>query len=107
MVYVLKHPTLDAVKIGFTDNLKRRLRAYQTHAPPGTALLATIPLGTRDTERRLHERLRRYRLSRRGEWFRWTPFVQSVIEDYTNPQRHYVVDVYDPRDGWRPLTVAR
>jgi hypothetical protein len=57
----------DAIKIGRTKNLARRLRALATGSAAPLELLAAVP-GGRDLEAQLHRRWRHLHL--RGEWFR-------------------------------------
>jgi hypothetical protein len=57
----------DAIKIGRTKNLARRLRALATGSAAPLELLAAVP-GGRELEARLHRRWRQLHL--RGEWFR-------------------------------------
>lgn len=60
------------VKIGFTrsaQSLRQRLAIYRVAAPEGARLIAISP-GGEQTEKLLHERLKKYR--HRGEWFRLT-----------------------------------
>ncbi len=56
------------VKIGFTANLEKRLKQLQTGHRTPLYVLATIPGGTRNTERLLHEELKQHRGN--GEWFK-------------------------------------
>jgi hypothetical protein len=65
----------DLVKIGTTNNLKRRLRAY----PPGTVVLAT-ETGSFQREAQRHEQFADY-LAERKEWFTLGPDLIKHIED--------------------------
>jgi hypothetical protein len=67
-----------AVKIGFTNNLKLRLKHIQLGSHMKIELLATIP-GDENTEREIHWRFARYRI--RGEWFRLKPDLKAFIQD--------------------------
>lgn len=67
-----------AVKIGFTNNLKLRLKHIQLGSHMKIELLATIP-GDENTEREIHWQFARYRI--RGEWFRLRPDLKAFIQE--------------------------
>lgn len=69
------HPTVgvvyfvqsgDLVKIGFSTDLRKRLKTLQTACPRPIVLLHRFQ-GTRDDEKRVHRRFSHLRM--RGEWF--------------------------------------
>lgn len=62
------------IKIGYTANLRQRSRNY----PPGTELLAIEP-GTRELEKRRHDRFSRS-LAEGREWFHESPALAEHIE---------------------------
>lgn len=64
-----------AVKIGFTDDVQRRLRELRPEHGP-LELLATIP-GDKRTEGAFHRLYAEARLD--GEWFRETPMLRVFI----------------------------
>jgi hypothetical protein len=66
-----------AVKIGFTNNLKLRLKHIQLGSHRKIELLRTIP-GDENTEREIHWQFGRYRI--RGEWFWLKPDLQEFIQ---------------------------
>lgn len=70
------------IKIGFAKNVENRIRALTTSAPRPIRLLATME-GTRDDERKLHERFAIYRTH--GEWFnpgdRLTEYIRDISQD--------------------------
>lgn len=87
-VYYLK--VGDRLKIGYSVDVKRRMRAY----PPGSQLLAVEP-GDRDLERQRHHQFAGSLMDGR-EWFRPTPdlieLVQELVQVYGEPKRfahHY------------------
>lgn len=67
----------DPIKIGFTDNLERRLRELQNTSPKRLAVLAAVE-GDRDLEQRMHEYLRDER--QWGEWFTASPRLKGFLE---------------------------
>lgn len=72
-------PHATHIKIGFTrKNPHARLRDLQTGCPLKMRLMGFV-LGTAVMERELHDVLRDDRLE--GEWFAYTPYVASIIED--------------------------
>ena len=89
MVYFLRYATEGCpIKIGYTedeDRLRRRMRAYNTHAPWPVEGLAVAEHGGRATERELHKLLAYYNV--RGEWFKPTiPVLQVVAFVKANPE---------------------
>ena len=73
----------EAVKIGRTKNLARRLRALATGSAAPLELLAAVP-GGRELEARLHRQWRHLHL--RGEWFRADEaLVRSAREQAAGP----------------------
>ena len=78
VVYFLHEPELDRIKIGRSENRKKRLSDLATGNSQELKLLATFP-GARPEERELHDRFRKDRI--RGEWFRSTPELLALIED--------------------------
>lgn len=73
------------VKIGYSTDITRRLRAY----PPGSELLAVHP-GTPDLERAIHHQFDAYRVAGR-EWFRPCDEIHDHCErvrtEHGSPQR--------------------
>lgn len=76
----------DRVKIGYSADVKRRMRAY----PPDSHLLAVHP-GTRQLETEMHQRFAGSRAAGR-EWFRETPdlaeHVAQVVAKFGDPREH-------------------
>src|SRR5262249_45238273 len=68
----------DAIKIGVTRDVERRLRALATGSAVPLELLATLP-GGRSLEKKLHERFRRFHV--RGEWFRADEVLLRYIRE--------------------------
>lgn len=70
------------VKIGFTDNLPKRLKALQSHSPVPLQVLAVTGGGI-FAEMEYHERFAQHRLH--GEWFERTPEIEAEIERLSSP----------------------
>lgn len=66
----------ERIKIGVSRNAISRVQEIAGHLPYGISHVLIVP-GTRQDERRLHERFRRYRT--RGEWFRACAALQLTI----------------------------
>ena len=75
-IYFVKSKT--SVKIGFTTNIKNRLRHLKGHNPKKIKLLTTIP-GTKETEKTLHKTFSDYLIH--GEWFKYTSEVKQFINE--------------------------
>lgn len=80
----------ERIKIGYSVDVKRRMRAY----PPGCQLLAVEP-GDRELERQRHQQFAGSRTDGR-EWFRPTPdlleMVAEIVSTYGDPRQfahHY------------------
>jgi hypothetical protein len=91
----------ERLKIGYSVDVKRRMRAY----PPGSELLAVEP-GDRDLETQRHRQFAGSRTDGR-EWFRPTPdildLVEEIVTTYGEPRRfahHY-------RRNQQPVQVRR
>ena len=67
-LYVIQSDITGAIKIGISNNPKKRLQQLQTGSPYKLKLL-TIVKGRGDLERSLHSFLKPYKQSCKGEWF--------------------------------------
>lgn len=70
MIYLIKAYGEDG-PLGYSDNLDRRLGAYQTHTPD--YVLLDVREGDLDTETGLHNYFKNYRYN--NEWFRYDKFI--------------------------------
>ncbi|AWN35707.1 GIY-YIG nuclease family protein [Methylobacterium radiodurans] len=75
IIYFIR--SADLVKIGFTNNLKRRLEAFTTATPQGYEVIGHVS-GTALDERLWHARFKKLRV--RGEWFRYTDGLAAAIQ---------------------------
>jgi hypothetical protein len=76
MIYFILDQTHQAIKIGFTQNLKQRIRGLQWGTLSKLILLGSME-GDRRTEERLHVRFAGLHIS--GEWFRETPELRVFL----------------------------
>jgi hypothetical protein len=66
----------DRIKIGFSTNVERRLRALGTGSPQVIQLLGVMP-GSKRLERTIHDDLKAHRQHR--EWFTDCPAVRETL----------------------------
>ena len=78
LVYFIGVQPDGPIKIGYANNVQKRLGAIQTGNPCRLEVLATLPGGAA-IERAIHLALADSRLN--GEWFERTPKLLSFIED--------------------------
>lgn len=76
-VYFIQIGDSGDIKIGYTNNIKKRLKELQTGSPKKLKLLGYID-GGRTKEQELHSQFKQYRVN--GEWFR----LHQEIVDYIN-----------------------
>lgn len=81
----------NAVKIGVTTDIRRRLYDLQVASPTALELVG-VHLGDRKTEEALHHRFRNHQI--RGEWFRWCDPIQRYVS--------LIVDGKAPKSGAKP-----
>lgn len=83
----------EMIKIGYTTNLRERMRAY----PPNAQLLAAHP-GTLETEAQMHEQFRAF-LDRGREWFSPSPVLLKHIESVEEMFGDASALAYEFREG--------
>lgn len=66
------------IKIGESKNIEQRIRAIQTQVPHEINVLAIIPNGNSEKEKKLHDRFNAHRIV--GEWFAACDEIYSIIE---------------------------
>lgn len=76
MIYLIKDK--DLFKVGFTDNIIQRMKAYNTHNP--TAKLLDVKEGSREDESQLHTIFKEFHF--KNEWFHYNDQVLIVWETY-------------------------
>jgi hypothetical protein len=72
---------LGRIKIGFSNNVQKRVKALQTANSMPLTLVGTMP-GTFATEKALHARFANARIQ--GEWFQPTDELISFIREVTS-----------------------
>jgi hypothetical protein len=77
VIYFIRAVNSGTIKIGVSNDPKRRLESMQTGSPEPLELLGILPGGV-DEERRLHGRFKAYRIH--GEWFRGDAVLMRAIE---------------------------
>lgn len=77
-IYFVQSETTLAIKIGFSTNTKKRLKALQTGSADKLSLLGVRHYSTMADERALHHKFRKDRVG--GEWFRPTPELLRYIK---------------------------
>lgn len=75
-VYLIQGERHSPVKVGYSANVKRRLRELQRYNPAELHVLDVIP-GTESVERDLHKRLAPYRLHH--EWFQCNEAITAWL----------------------------
>lgn len=80
VVYFIEDEGNDQVKIGITNNVRKRIETLQCGHGAPLKLLGTLS-GGRRIERQLHVRFNKYRI--RNEWFRLSDEIREFIKDYT------------------------
>lgn len=76
MVYFLQNERTLAIKVGYTANVKGRIKTLRTASADRLRLLGVIP-GDQGVERQIHRNLMCHRLA--GEWFDGTH--SAVLEE--------------------------
>ncbi len=84
IVYFVKHRNQSPIKIGYTDDLSRRIYSFNNASPWGIDIIGTIETDNAPKlEKILHEKLKSFRLN--GEWFEITEeYALSLISIYAN-----------------------
>jgi len=77
-VYFVECPARGLIKIGFTADIRNRMRTLRTSATDAIRLIGSIE-GTRRDEMALHARFMRRR--KFGEWFEDCPEIRAYIQE--------------------------
>lgn len=109
MIYVIS--TTKYVKVGYTSNLEKRLKQYDTHNPDYT-IYKTIKKGTAQHELELHNLLKEYKYQ--GEWFHLNEEVLQIIDNYKltaiiprKPGKDVAVELYAELDHVHTLYMLK
>ena len=76
MIYLLTDGT--NLKIGFTNNIAKRLKQYQTHS--STISLISHKEGNKYDEYLLHDKFKMYRI--KNEWFKYSDELINYFKEY-------------------------
>jgi hypothetical protein len=79
----------DRVKIGFTQNVRRRMGQLRSDIPYEAELIGVM-LGSLSVERDTHARFARSRAS--GEWFHCTREILDFVKEYAVEYEQIVAD---------------
>lgn len=94
MVYFIEALETNQCKIGYTASpaVGTRLKQLQTGCAQTLKVVGTLPLGTRDTEKRLHKRFDHLRIQR--EWFKLgidlEKYLINQVQDGSDPIVEYI-----------------
>ena len=77
-VYIIGSLHFGFVKIGYSKDVRKRLKQIQTGCPFELDIIARFP-GTVAIEKSLHDKYDEYRL--RGEWFKYEGKLKEAIEN--------------------------
>ena len=91
-IYVLRADNL--VKIGFTEDLRKRVQNIIWAIPFPVEFVGHMP-GGRDVERHFHDRFKSRHFS--GEWFVETPEMRTVFEALLTPRIPTAETERDPK----------
>jgi len=87
---------IDAVKIGTTNNIKKRFSAIQGCSPIKLSLMGTIPGGF-DVENKLHRVAHKERF--RGEWFDFSGEAKKIAIAIQAFDLHYIYEKIKFEEG--------
>lgn len=84
MIYLISNitPDIALLKIGYTNNINKRMSTYKTHNP--TFNLLYVGEGNKENEKFLHLYFERYRHESSKEWFYYTPIITEYFKYRTN-----------------------
>ena len=92
-VYFIRAGYFGPIKIGFTNNIKKRMIHIQTNCPDKIFLMGMIK--TNDaTEAEYHQMFNDYKMQ--GEWFAPVPKLMDFIEGVLEHEKGCIY--YDPED---------
>lgn len=85
-VYFIKHRNLSPIKIGYTDDLTKRIYSFNNASPYGIDVVGVIETEHAEKlEKEIHDKLQQFRLN--GEWFEITEeYANSIIRMYANSE---------------------
>lgn len=75
LIYFIEADGLDAIKIGFTTDIGKRLADLKTALPVQLRLIGSV-VGPASLEQSIHKSLKEHRIT--GEWFRRQPALDEM-----------------------------
>lgn len=90
-IYFVQLSTVGPIKIGYTQNLERRLEYFKTYSPYAINVLAAAS-GNKDVEMALHRKFALFRTS--GEWFQDVPVIRDEIAAVIAEGDDYLLNTY-------------
>jgi DNA-binding XRE family transcriptional regulator len=90
MIYFVR--SIDAIKIGYSEDPKKRIAELQVGASEQLECLLVID-GNKDDERNLHERFGELSTKSTGEWFHIKQPIFDFIHDNAKNDRRYEFDL--------------
>lgn len=85
VIYLIQNTVTTNVKIGYTSNLKQRLRDIQISNDCELKVLSTIN-GNIELEQKLHKQFKKYHI--RGEWFRFGDEIKKYFKNSVDKCQH-------------------
>lgn len=86
MVYLITDG--NNVKIGYSNDTKKRLKNLQTSNPYKLKLLLNIKDGDMELESFLHYKFSKLRIRNNGEWFKYDASIQKFVEEVKSDPEH-------------------
>jgi hypothetical protein len=115
VIYFIRAVNSGTIKIGVSNDPRRRLESMQTGSPEPLELLGVLPGGV-DEERRLHRRFSAFRIH--GEWFRGDETLAKAIDELVKKPIDELLDeksaevwliagelLCEHDDDWEPITL--
>lgn len=81
MIYIIRAEGTNYYKIGYTENVKKRLKGLQTGCPNKLSIIKTYN-GGQIKERQIQEHFKAYKTREQGEWFEFCnkALIKKVCE---------------------------
>lgn len=93
-VYVIGNKEMNICKIGFTNNIFKRIIAIQTGCPFKLEIFCVVE-GSVQTEKKLHEKYKDLRMN--GEWFRYEGKLKESVENTESVIKDLFLSTKNPK----------
>lgn len=104
MVYVIAMEGTDFIKIGYTNDISKRIKQLQCGNPVNLILEYEISFGDIALEKALHKKYEKYRINTKNleecEWFK-RECLKDLI-NLTDDEMYRLVKEYDPNERFPP-----